>query len=100
MRVVVTVRYICKPGTRQQMMEEIRANNVEEHFKAYPENIAYKFSYAVFDEDAIDLCDVWENEEGFKRHLSDPMCRITADIRSKYVIDRQGFVTGGEEYKY
>lgn len=98
MRIVVTIRYICRPGTREQMMEEINAHHVEEHFKTYPENLAYKFSFAVNDPDAIDLCDMWADEEGFKRHMADPICQVTAEIRSRYVIDRQAFITAGDAY--
>ncbi len=99
MRIVVTIRYICKPGTREKMMAEINAAGVEEHFSDYPENLAYKFAYAVNDPDAIDLCDMWADEPGFRRHMADPMCKVTAEIRSRYVVDRQAFITAGEAFQ-
>ena len=99
MRVVGTARYTCKPGTREQMLEEIRACGVEEIFRAYPECQVYNYSYSATDPDAVDLCDVWATKESFERHLLDPVCKITAEIRGKYVLDRRIFVTMGEEYQ-
>ena len=98
MRVVVTIRYIVKPGMRDEMMKEILAADPEGIFRAYPENLAYKYSLSATDPDAIDLCDMWSTEEGFKRHMEDPVCKITAAIREKYVVERQAFITRGEEY--
>jgi len=99
MRVVGTVRYMCKPGTREQMMEEIRNCRVEEIFRAYPECQAYNYSCAATDPDAVDLCDVWATKESFERHLLDPVCKVTAEIRNKYVVERKAFITMGEEYQ-
>lgn len=99
MKVVVIARYICKSGTRAQMMEEIKASDPEGIFRAYPENLAYKYSLSATDPDAIDLCDMWATEKGFERHLSDPVCKVTAQIREKYVIDRQAFILQGDAYK-
>ncbi len=79
--------YRTKPGTREQLIAELKKADLENLFRAQRGNLFYTMSASLSEEDVVIFCDGWDSQETFEEHVNSSECKIWEEIRDRYIID-------------
>lgn len=85
-KVVATVKYTLKAGTREAMIKEIKDADIEERYRKQPGNIMFNFSVPFTADDTIYLFDIWESKASFEAHMTCDVAPEFTAIKAKYVV--------------
>lgn len=85
MKVIITVWYSVKPGTREQCIE-LAKKNVEETRKEEG-NLSYAHYPSVENEQDMFVMEVWESMEAVKKHMNAPHYLAFSQARKPMLVE-------------
>ena len=84
---ILNVTYKCKEGMREEFLETILAEGLDEASRAEAGNIKYDFYLAFDDPDELFLFEKWRDEEAVKSHNAEPHFRRFGELKAEYVLE-------------
>lgn len=75
-----------KENKREEYLDEIASHHFIEKFRTHPGNAFYRIGISCTDENAVIICDGWDNIENFNKHDSSPDVDDWRSIYEKYVV--------------
>ena len=90
---IVLCNYKLKPGSREELLNGVRKENLEARLHAQPGNIEYSFLIPPGQEDVLRIVEVWEKKEDFDAHKN---CEATAAWRKL----NAGLIEGMDNHRY
>ena len=81
------VRYICKPGGREDFLREITGRSIDTAIRAEQGCLCYDYYLSAQDPNVILLVEQWSDPEAQKRHMAQPHMEELRAIKHKYVLD-------------
>ncbi len=84
---ILNVTYKCKEGMREEFLETILAEGLDEASRAEAGNIKYDFYLAFDDPDELFLFEKWRDEEAVKSHNAEPHFKRFGELKAEYVLE-------------
>ena len=84
---ILNVTYKCKEGMREEFLETILAEGLDEASRAEAGNIKYDFYLAFDDPDELFLFEKWRDEEAVKSHNAEPHFRRFGELKAEFVLE-------------
>ena len=84
---ILNVTYKCKEGMREEFLETILAEGLDEASRAETGNIKYDFYLAFDDPDELFLFEKWRDEEAVKSHNAEPHFKRFGELKAEYVLE-------------
>ena len=85
--IVLNVTYKCKPGMRDEYLEMIMTEGIDEACRAEDGNIMYDYYTPVNNCDDLLLLEKWQDADVLAKHGKQPHIARLKEIKSEYVID-------------
>ena len=82
---ILNVTYKCKEGMREEFLETIKAEGLDEASRAEAGNIKYDFYFADADPDELFLFEKWRDEEAVKSHNTEPHFKRFGELKAEFV---------------
>ena len=82
---ILNVTYKCKSGMREEFLETIKAEGLDEASRSEAGNIKYAFYFAEADPDELFLFEKWRDEEAVKSHNTEPHFKRFGELKAEYV---------------
>ena len=84
---ILNVTYKCKSGMREEFLETIKAEGLDEASRSEAGNIKYDFYFAEADPDELFLFEKWRDEESVKSHNAEPHFRRFGELKAEFVLE-------------
>lgn len=85
--IVLNVTYKCKPGMRNDFLEMIMAEGIDEACRAEDGNIKYDYYTPVDDSDDLFLLEKWRDADALAEHGKQPHLTRLKEIKAEFVTD-------------
>ncbi|MBR0445062.1 MAG: antibiotic biosynthesis monooxygenase [Clostridia bacterium] len=85
--IVLNVTYKCKPGLREEFLERILSEGIDEKSRAEEGNFKYDYYLSFEDNDELLLVEKWENDEALAAHGKQPHFLLLGELKPDYVTD-------------
>ena len=86
---ILNVTYKCKEGMREEFLEAILAEGLDEASRAEAGNIKYDFYLAFDDPDELFLFEKWRDEEAVKSHNAEPHFKRFGELKAEFVLETE-----------
>ena len=86
---ILNVTYKCKEGMREEFLETILAEGLDEASRAEAGNIKYDFYLAFDDPDELFLFEKWRDEEAVKSHNAEPHFKRFGELKAEFVLETE-----------
>lgn len=83
--IFVTCQYETKPGVMQELIAEIKEQNLLEAFRAQPGNVSFDYYTSIEGTDMLLLVDKWEDDDAFTAHLTCEPTKKFGELKAKYI---------------
>ena len=87
--IVLNVTYKCAPGQRDEFLEAIYAEGLDEASRNEAGNIKYDYYFPADDSDELLLVEKWRDEAAFEQHKSEPHFKRIGEIKSSLGIETE-----------
>ncbi len=84
--IVLNVTYKCRPGMREEFLEAIQSEGIDEASRKEPGNLKYDY-YIPFDGDDLLLVEKWRDETALKAHAETPHYAKLKELKPQYVTE-------------
>ena len=85
--IILNVTYKCKPDLREEFLEMIMTEGIDQACRAEAGNIKYDYYIPVEDSDDLLLLEKWRNADALAEHGRQPHMARLKEIKAEYVID-------------
>lgn len=85
--IVLNVTYKCKPDMRDEFLERIMMEGIDEACRAEAGNLKYDYYYSTENSDELFLLEKWQDEEVFAKHHSLPHYARLSELKAEYVLE-------------
>ena len=85
--IVLIVTYKCKPEMREEFLEAIFAEKIDEACRAEPGNIMYEYCIPFERRDELFLLEKWRDADALAEHGAQPHIARLKDIKARFVDD-------------
>ena len=82
---VLNVTYQCKPGMREEFLEQIWAEGIDEASRAEPGNLKYDYYLPTDDSDELLLVEKWADAEALAAHGRQPHFARLGELKPQFV---------------
>ena len=83
--IVLNVTYKCKPDMREEFLEMIMAEGLDEASRAEAGNIKYDYYIPTDSDDELLLVEKWANQDALAFHGSQPHFKRLGEMKAAYV---------------
>jgi len=87
--ILYMIKYRIKPGTQEQMAEDIRTSGCEAAMENQPGNLFFRLSFSASEPDTLYLTDGWADQAACDAHLTCQAMPLWRTVKDKYVIDKE-----------
>lgn len=84
--IVLNVTYKCRPELREEFLEAILREGIDEASRKEPGNLKYDY-YIPFDGDDLLLVEKWRDETALKAHAETPHYAKLKELKPQYVTE-------------
>ena len=84
--IILNVTYKCKPDLREEFLEMITTEGIDQACRAEAGNIKYDYYIPVEDSDDLLLLEKWRNADALAEHGRQPHMARLKEIKAEYVI--------------
>ena len=85
--IVLNVTYKCKPDMRDEFLEAIMTEGIDEASRAEPGNIKYDYFIPAAGGDELFLLEKWRDADAVKEHNLQPHFARLRQLKPDYVLD-------------
>ncbi len=85
--IVLNVSYKCKPGMRDEFLEAIMTEGIDEASRAEAGNIQYDYYYPANGGDELFLLEKWSDADAVAEHSRQPHFARLGQLKPEYVLD-------------
>ena len=85
--IILNVTYKCKPDLREEFLEMIMAEGIDQACRSEAGNIKYDYYIPVEDNGDLFLLEKWRNTDALTEHGKQPHMARLKEIKAEYVID-------------
>jgi quinol monooxygenase YgiN len=85
--IVLNVTYKCKPGMRDEFLEAIMSEGIDEASRAEAGNIKYDYYFPAAGGDELLLLEKWRDADALKEHSAQPHFARLGQLKPEYVLD-------------
>ena len=85
--IILNVTYKCKPDLREEFLEMIMAEGIDQACRAEAGNIKYDYYIPVEDNGDLLLLEKWCDVDALAKHGQQPHMARLKEIKAEYVID-------------
>lgn len=85
--IILNVTYRCKPDLREEFLERIMTEGIDQACRAEAGNIKYDYYIPVEDNDDLLLLEKWRDADALTEHGKQPLMARLKEIKAEYVID-------------
>ena len=95
--IVLNVTYCCKSGLRDEFLESIMTEGIDEASRAEEGNLRYAYYYPADGGDELLLVEKWRDAEALAAHGGQPHYLRLKELKAEYVEDTviEKFLTQG-----
>ncbi len=85
--IVLNVTYKCKPDMRDEFLEAIMTEGIDEASRAEPGNIKYDYYIPAAGGDELFLLEKWRDADALEEHKREPHFARLGQLKPDYVLD-------------
>ena len=85
--IVLNVTYQCRPGMKEEFLEMIISEGIDEASRAEAGNIQYDYYLPADGSDKLLLVEKWKNADAMKEHGKQPHYARLKALKADYVTD-------------
>ena len=85
--IVLNVTYKCKPEMREEFLEMIMTEGIDDACRAEDGNLKYDYFRPVDDSDDLLLIEKWRDPEALAKHGRQPHFARLGELKSEYVTE-------------
>ena len=85
--IVLNVTYKCKPDMRDEFLEMIMSEGIDDACRAEDGNIKYDYYYSTNDSDELLLVEKWRDADALAVHSKQPHFARLAELKKDFVND-------------
>ena len=85
--IVLNVTYKCKPEMREEFLETIMSEGIDDACRAEDGNIKYDYYFHTDNSDELLLVEKWKDADVLEKHSKQPHFARLAEIKKDYVND-------------
>lgn len=85
--IVLNVTYKCKPDMRDEFLEMIMSEGIDDACRAEDGNIKYDYYLALNDSDELLLVEKWRDAEALALHSKQPHFARLGELKKEFVND-------------
>ena len=85
--IVLNVTYKCKPEMREEFLERIMAEGIDEACRAEAGNVRYDYFIPVDDSNDLLLLEKWRDADALAGHAKQPHMERLKALKAEHVID-------------
>ena len=85
--IVLNVTYKCKPGLREEFLERILSEGIDEKSRAEEGNFKYDYYLPFDDNGELLLVEKWKDDEALAAHGKQPHFLLLGELKPEYVAD-------------
>ena len=82
---VLNVTYKCKPGMREEFLESIMAQGIDEAVRAEDGNLKYDYYFPADDTDELLLVEKWRDAAALEAHPKQPHMQPLGALKAEFV---------------
>lgn len=86
-RIFVNVRYVVKPGKRNEFLEKLSNQGIIRNSKSEPGNIKYEYSIPIDSKNDLILTEMWANSEALDAHGKSEHYQRLQALKREYTTD-------------
>lgn len=80
------VRYLVKPGLREEFSAQLAAAGIAEYSHAEAGNLQYSYLYPLEQADELVLLEAWQDAEAQQRHTQTASFAKLGELKEQYVV--------------
>ena len=84
---ILNVTYKCREGMREEFLEAVKAEGLDEASRSEEGNIKYDFYFADADPDELLLVEKWRDADAVKSHNSEQHFRRFGELKAGFVVE-------------
>ncbi|WP_051204935.1 putative quinol monooxygenase [Butyrivibrio sp. VCD2006] len=85
--IVLNVTYKCKAGKRNDFLDVIQKEGIDEASRAEEGNVKYEYYLPVADSDEVLLVEKWQNADAITQHGQQPHYKRLGELKADFVVD-------------
>ncbi len=85
--IVLNVTYKCKPDLREEFLETIMTEGIDDASRAEEGNLKYDYYMPVNDENEMLLVEKWADSEAVALHSKQPHFKRLGELKPQFVTD-------------